>query len=73
MATFEVGNVVQLKSGGPLMTIHNVGDYSPMGPNPGALCVWFEKSKREEAVFDPRTLEHYLDEMPDFETPGPLV
>lgn len=59
MHQFTVGDVVQLKSGGPLMTIHAIGDYSPTGPNPGALCVWFDERKKVKDVFDPRTLEPY--------------
>lgn len=61
MADFNVGDVVQLKSGGPLMTVHNISDCSPMGPNPGLLCVWFDGSKKVEDVFDPRAVEHYRD------------
>ncbi|PUE60259.1 hypothetical protein B9Z44_12160 [Limnohabitans curvus] len=59
MSNFEIGAVVQLKSGGPLMTVHKQDDYSPTGPNPGLLCVWFDGAKRVEDVFDPRTLALY--------------
>lgn len=58
MTSFQVGDVVQLKSGGPLMTIHDIGDYSP-GPNPGVRCVWFDGPKPLEEVFDVRVLEEY--------------
>jgi len=61
MSNFNVGDVVQLKSGGPLMTVHNIGDYSPTGPNPGLLCVWFDNAKKVQDVFDPRAVEHYRD------------
>jgi uncharacterized protein YodC (DUF2158 family) len=61
MSDFKVGDVVQLKSGGPLMTVHNIADYSHIGPNPGLLCVWFDNAKRVEDVFDPRAVEHYRD------------
>ncbi len=61
MNPFEIGEVVQLKSGGPLMTIHSIGDYSPTGPNPGLLCVWFDDKKKVEDVFDPRAVERYRD------------
>jgi uncharacterized protein YodC (DUF2158 family) len=57
MQNLKIGDVVILKSGGPPMTIHNIGDYSPMGPNPGVLCVWFDNSKKVEDVFNPATLE----------------
>ena len=59
MANFKIGDVVILKSGGPPMTVHNLGDYSPMGPNPGVMCVWFDNSKKVEDVFHPSTLELY--------------
>lgn len=61
MTQFDIGDVVQLKSGGPLMTVHNIGDYSPMGPNPGLLCIWFDNNKKVEDVFDPRSVGPYSD------------
>ena len=61
MNDFKVGDVVQLKSGGPLMTVHNIDNYSPTGPNLGLLCVWFVDAKKVEDVFDPRAVEHYRD------------
>jgi len=61
MKEFEIGEVVQLKSGGPLMTVQSMGDWSPTGPNPGVLCVWFDQLKKVEDVFDPRVLELHSD------------
>ncbi|MHC8321146.1 YodC family protein [Pseudomonas sp. GB2N2] len=57
MSDFKKGDVVQLKSGGPKMTIQDLGDYGPTGPEEGAHCVWFEKEKRQESVFDVATLK----------------
>jgi uncharacterized protein YodC (DUF2158 family) len=58
MADFQKGNVVKLKSGGPKMTVMNVGDWSPTGPVDGVLCTWFdEKNKHSEHVFDAATLD----------------
>lgn len=58
MSNFEIGDTVRLKSGGPLMTVHDIGDYSLSGgPNPGLLCVWFDGSKRVEQVFHPKTVD----------------
>lgn len=59
---FKAGDVVQLKSGGPRMTVSMVGDYTRSGgPVNGVLCVWFETvkgvQKREEHVFDAVVLE----------------
>ena len=46
--TINAGNVVQLKSGGPLMTVKTVGDnYGILS----AWTVWFENTKRMEGVF----------------------
>ena len=59
MSNFNVGDVVQLKSGGPLMTVHSIGDYSPTGPNPGLLCVWFDGNKKVEDICDPRAVEPF--------------
>lgn len=50
------GDTVRLKSGGPLMTVQTVGNYDGLGGR-GANCVWFEKSKKETAVFALSNLE----------------
>lgn len=52
MTELKKGDVVELKSGGPKMTIQDIGDYTPTGPEEGAFCVWFEKDKRQDGVFD---------------------
>jgi uncharacterized protein YodC (DUF2158 family) len=58
MSDFKKGDVVQLKSGGPNMTIQDLGDYSFGGNSEnGALCVWFDKTKSEEKVFDLAVLD----------------
>jgi len=59
MADIKIGDVVILKSGGPAMTVQNIGDYSPMGPKPGLSCVWFDGLKKIEDVFHINTVEHY--------------
>jgi uncharacterized protein YodC (DUF2158 family) len=41
---FKPGDVVQLKSGGPPMTIQAINGDS-------ATCVWFEKTKEHRSVF----------------------
>lgn len=64
MAEFQKGDVVELKSGGPKMTIQDLGDYGPMGPGDGALCVWFEKSELKESVFDVAMLKKPSAPMP---------
>lgn len=57
MTDFKKGDVVQLKSGGPKMTIQNLGDYGPLGPEEGAACVWFEGTKPKEGIYDIAVLE----------------
>lgn len=64
MTEFKKGEVVQLKSGGPKMTIQDLADYGPMGPKDGALCVWFEKAIRHEHVFDVAVLTKPSTPMP---------
>lgn len=54
---FEKGSKVQLKEGGPLMTVRRVGDFSPVATN-GVACVWFNsRHKRCSAVFDAAALQ----------------
>ena len=54
----KVGDLVELKSGGPRMTVEGIGDYSPMGVEGRnkAQCVWFSGSKKESGVFELATL-----------------
>lgn len=51
---FKVGDVVQLKSGGPAMTVdelNNSGNY---------WCVWFKGASRERGNFASDTLKPYV-------------
>lgn len=49
-----------IKSGGPIMTIQDLGDYSlSCGIENGAMCIWFIDQKPMEKVFDLDTLELY--------------
>ncbi|WP_233343589.1 YodC family protein [Burkholderia cepacia] len=58
MSAFQKGDVVVLKSGGPLMTVSEIGNYSmSAGVENGVLCVWFEKSDAKEKVFDAAVLK----------------
>jgi uncharacterized protein YodC (DUF2158 family) len=49
----NVGDIVQLKSGGPKMTIEDIGNYSfdPNGPKNQAKCVWFDGNANKDSVF----------------------
>lgn len=64
MSSIQKGDVVQLKSGGPMMTVTEVGNYSgtySLGPKDGAKCIWFDGNKPTEQVFDVAVLAKYED------------
>ncbi|MBW8304138.1 MAG: DUF2158 domain-containing protein [Brevundimonas sp.] len=46
---FNVGDVVQLKSGGPLMTVEELQRDS-------LFCIWFDKTEKKTGSFNPATL-----------------
>lgn len=50
MAELKAGDTVQLKSGGPVMTIDQIATKSGR-PDPHAWCQWFEKTKLSTGVF----------------------
>lgn len=54
--TFSKGDVVQLKSGGPRMTVSHPTNESGM-----VVCVWFKGSSRESGNFDSETLILFQD------------
>lgn len=53
----KIGDVVILRSGGPPMTVHTIGDYTKTSPDIGFLCVWFDGNKLVEDVFHPDAVE----------------
>lgn len=57
---FNPGDVVRLKSGGPLMSVEQVGKHSLTGED-AVWCTWFESSGREQVLqretFAPVVLE----------------
>lgn len=66
MSAFSKGMVVQLVSGGPKMSVTDIGDYGPLSAEDGVKCVWFDaKNIKCEEVFDAAVLVAY-------EPPGPL-
>jgi uncharacterized protein YodC (DUF2158 family) len=65
---FKIGDVVQLKSGGPEMTVENIVGvttskdqsfmYKTAGHSDGELiCKWFSGSKLETGMFKPETVD----------------
>jgi uncharacterized protein YodC (DUF2158 family) len=47
---FAIGDLVQLRSGGPSMTVQD------KTPNGNLVCQWFGGKKLERGVFDPKTV-----------------
>jgi uncharacterized protein YodC (DUF2158 family) len=47
---FNKGDVVQLKSGGPRMTVGEIGEG-------GVFCIWFHGHEQLQKVFPPEVLE----------------
>lgn len=60
MADFKPGDVVRLKSGGPKMTIHDIGKYNYQDFD-SAKCDWFIQDKapwkQEQGVYPLHSLE----------------
>jgi uncharacterized protein YodC (DUF2158 family) len=50
---FKEGDTVQLKSGGPIMTVEKGGTY---GGQYKLACIWFEGSKKMQGTFSPSSL-----------------
>lgn len=58
MSRFRKGDEVQLKSGGPVMTIEELGNFQDThGIADGARCIWFDHKDIRQRVFDVATLE----------------
>lgn len=57
---WKAGDVVKLKSGGPLMTVETVGSLAPPGEE-AVLCVWSEPVSSRQVIqrgtFSPAVLE----------------
>lgn len=59
MATkFSTGEVVQLKSGGPAMTVSEI--LPEYGTSPRYRCKWFKGASNEVSVFEEETLQTYV-------------
>jgi uncharacterized protein YodC (DUF2158 family) len=58
MALFKSGDLVTLKSGGPVMTVDTVNtDIFDDDKMTGVLCAWFVGEKLERVRFDHRAIE----------------
>ena len=49
--TFRVGDEVELKSGGPMMTVQDIT------PDDMVVCVWFDQNESKERAFKSDTLK----------------
>jgi len=58
MAKFKVGDIVELNSGGPKMTVSRIAARH-------LYCCWFTAGKRQEACFPPATLRPATDFVDD--------
>ncbi|WP_205881847.1 YodC family protein [Leeia aquatica] len=60
MAELKVGDVVQLKGGGPVMTIETIGINDSYGNYQGTCeCSWFHNGERKKERFVMAALQHY--------------
>jgi uncharacterized protein YodC (DUF2158 family) len=48
---FNIGDIVQLKSGGPKMTVVDLLPSVGIGSLEGATCTWFDRNKRQAGNF----------------------
>ena len=59
-AKFSPGDIVQLKSGGPAMTISEITTQFGTGASKGYQCEWFKGASNERADFAEETLQLYV-------------
>ena len=62
MTNIKKGDRVVLKSGGPIMTVQQIGDFPNVGIAEGAMCIWFDDKRPIEKIFDVATLEVYTED-----------
>lgn len=57
---FNPGDIVQLKSGGPAMTVSAINTSYDSGEFKGYYCEWFKGASKERAHFEEDTLQTYI-------------
>jgi uncharacterized protein YodC (DUF2158 family) len=55
--TYKIGDLVELKSGGPIMTIHSENTNTRTGNLIGYYCQWFAGKKLEVGKFPADSLQ----------------
>ena len=58
--TFKPGDIVQLKSGGPAMTVSELKEHHMTRKFDGYYCEWFKGASKERAHFEEDTLKPYV-------------
>jgi len=56
---WKEGDLVQLKSGGPIMTVESATTYEG---KTSIFCAWFDKTQKMTGSFPPATLQRYTEE-----------
>lgn len=62
MSNYNVGDKVRLKSGGPVMTVHETDVPRPVQYRGNLRCQWFAGKKLEEGYFPDESLEDVGDD-----------
>lgn len=57
---FKPGDIVQLKSGGPAMTVAKINTDTLTGELRGYYCEWFKGASKEREHFTEETLQTYV-------------
>jgi len=60
MSEIKAGDVVQLKSGSPPMTVEKTDQHE--GEQPYAICTWFENRKYFSEKFSVASLKPYVED-----------
>ena len=56
---FAIGDVVVLRTGSPLMTVRNTGEYERLGIAPWLLCEWMNGTQVVQRTLAPAAVEHH--------------
>jgi Uncharacterized small protein len=57
---FKPGDIVQLKSGGPAMTVASLNEHYMTHAFDGYKCEWFKGASKEWGNFAEETLQEYV-------------